>query len=199
MSTAAPKQSLDRDDLDECSVFTYFAQRGVDGPVKIGRAGDVRRRMSQLQGGCSERLIVRGVISADVEKTLHERFRSKRMSGEWFRVDAELEDYMSSLFGPHDPLDVMVLLCRQMVIEHERLQPEIMDMWIDFVGVRTTQAECRWPYLKAFADHIDRLRTVIAEMNRRGTKTEIKWPLGTLVSKAEAEAASFTPVAEVAR
>jgi hypothetical protein len=188
MITAAPEETVDRDDLDESRAFTYFAQRGVDGPVKIGRTGDVRRRMSQLQGGCSEQLIVRGVISADVEKTLHERFRSKRMSGEWFRVDAELEEYMSSLFGPHDPLDVMVLLCRQMVIEHERLQPEIMDMWIDFVGVMPTQAECRWPYLKAFSDHVDRLRAVIAEMNRRGIKTEFKWPLGTLVTKEEAEA-----------
>lgn len=174
----------DVDQLEDYGTVTYFIQRVPNGPVKIGRTGNARKRLAELQTASAEQLVILGVITSNRERELHEKFASKRMSGEWFRCDDELERYMSELFGPYDTIEVMAMICRQLVIEYERMQPELMDVWIDVHNARK-----QVPYFKAFSDHMERMKGVVAEMNRQKILTDIKWPWGTLVTKSEAEAA----------
>ncbi len=70
----------------------YLIQAGRDGPVKIGRGRDPLRRLATLQSASPEHLRLIGVVSggAVAERTLHDRFRSSRIRGEWFRLNAEM-------------------------------------------------------------------------------------------------------------
>jgi hypothetical protein len=183
MSTRVPCEEDDADQLEAYGTVTYFIQRVPNGPVKIGRTDNVRQRLDQLQTASAEQLVIRGVIKSNREKQLHKQFASKRMVGEWFRCDDELETFMSELFGPHDNIEIMAMLCRQLVIEYERMQGEIMDVWFAAHNTHTSV-----PYFKAFSDHMERMKGVVREMNRQEIMTDIKWPWGTLVTKSEAEA-----------
>jgi hypothetical protein len=75
------------------------------------------------------------------------------------------------------------MLCRQLVVEYKRMEPEVMEVWI------ASHGETRGlPYFKEFCDHMERMKAVVREMNRQKIMTDIKWPWGTLVRKSEAEA-----------
>jgi hypothetical protein len=161
MSTRVPCEEDDVDDVEDRDyrpTFTYFIQRVPNGPVKIGRANNVKRRLDQLQTASAEQLVIRGVITSDREKELHERFRDKRMAGEWFRCDDELETFMSELFGPHDNIEIMKMLCRQLVSDYDQLQTEIMDVWVAVFNASKTA-----PHFKAFCDRMERMKAVVRE------------------------------------
>ena len=70
----------------------YFIQAGNDGPVKIGFTSDVEKRRVQLQIGCPHPLKVIREVDGDlaVERAFHDRFRSRRIRGEWFQFDAAM-------------------------------------------------------------------------------------------------------------
>lgn len=61
------------------------------GLYKIGKSKDVKRRVRSLMiGNPSIRLVAR--IPKDVESVLHDQFKDKRVSGEWFRLtDLDLD------------------------------------------------------------------------------------------------------------
>ena len=67
----------------------YFIATRDRRRVKIGMAGDVHARLSQLQVGCPDKLSLIRVIDggAPTEAWLHRRFAAKRQSGEWFVFD----------------------------------------------------------------------------------------------------------------
>lgn len=54
--------------------------------VKIGKATDLPDRLSSLQTGNPERLVIRWAVAGglSLEKTLHAEFKDTRMEGEWF-------------------------------------------------------------------------------------------------------------------
>lgn len=54
--------------------------------VKIGIASDPKRRLSQIQTGNPEKLVILAVFhgNARTERELHKRFAARRKSGEWF-------------------------------------------------------------------------------------------------------------------
>ncbi|MFD5848181.1 GIY-YIG nuclease family protein [Streptomyces chartreusis] len=59
-------------------------------PVKIGRTGNVEKRLRQLQTASPSRLHVwwsRETTDPDLEAKLHRHFTDKRVSGEWFQFD----------------------------------------------------------------------------------------------------------------
>lgn len=68
----------------------YFIQAGKDGPIKIGTANGVRRRMANLQSAHYEILELLGIVigDRDVEREFHERLADSRLRGEWFRPTA---------------------------------------------------------------------------------------------------------------
>lgn len=72
----------------------YFVECG--GLVKIGKATDVRARLSSMQTGNPEPMTLLGEVPggrAD-ESDLHQRFRSFRVRGEWFRYSGELRTFI---------------------------------------------------------------------------------------------------------
>ena len=73
-------------------MFVYFIQaRNSKGPIKIGVAKDVERRLDSLQTANYQKLKIITVIlckseanAYEMEKKLHHRFREYRIRGEWF-------------------------------------------------------------------------------------------------------------------
>ncbi len=84
----------------------YFIQSVIGGPIKIGAAVDVSRRLTALQTGCPFRLVVLATMPGDliVEQRLHIEFSSSIEHGEWFRPSADLCALIEQLGGSALPL-----------------------------------------------------------------------------------------------
>lgn len=72
----------------------YVARAG--NRVKIGRAGNIWRRLSQMQGHCPYRLQLLAVLpgGADEETALHQAFADEHLHGEWFSLSARMQDWL---------------------------------------------------------------------------------------------------------
>lgn len=73
----------------------YFIQcNGPDGPIKIGQAKFIDKRLCELQIGCPYELALIGHALVDdaslVEGRLHDAFREHRIRGEWFCCHARI-------------------------------------------------------------------------------------------------------------
>jgi hypothetical protein len=71
----------------------YFAQSINGGPIKIGCAVDVEKRLKSLQVGSPTPLKLLGVLyggGRKKENELHKRFATQRLEGEWFAVSGDL-------------------------------------------------------------------------------------------------------------
>jgi hypothetical protein len=70
----------------------YFIQAGAGGPIKIGVAVDPAARLEMLQCGNHLRLRIVGECDGGLaqERSLHKRFASFRIWGEWFFPADEL-------------------------------------------------------------------------------------------------------------
>lgn len=75
----------------------YFIQCGENGPIKIGVAVNVQRRMSALQGGNPIPLTLIGSVVAvrGTEAAFHQTLRAYRIRGEWFRPVLEVRDMIA--------------------------------------------------------------------------------------------------------
>jgi hypothetical protein len=97
----AASSNLDRNPYrfgyKEC--FVYFVQDGD--AIKIGRASDVKRRLSSMQTSNSRPLTLLKVVRAvDCDELdLHKRFEHLRIppTREWFRMTEELQHFISGL------------------------------------------------------------------------------------------------------
>ncbi|MGD9613766.1 MAG: GIY-YIG nuclease family protein [Alphaproteobacteria bacterium] len=76
----------------------YFIQAGEDGPIKIGFASDVRKRLRNLRTAAPIPLIPLGYIEGDkkTERRLHAQFQDLRRFGEWFTPAPALMAVVSS-------------------------------------------------------------------------------------------------------
>lgn len=85
-----------KDRLGYNLVITYFIRDGDDGPIKIGRSNIDRmgQRLSGLQIGNPRPLNIVGVIVGDCEVELHAMFKKYKISGEWFKPNANLIAYI---------------------------------------------------------------------------------------------------------
>lgn len=78
----------------------YFIQAEDGGPVKIGYTGSsVKSRLTTLQVSSSKKLNVLAKIrgSKTFEKHLHNKFDHLRISGEWFKPEQELLNFIAEL------------------------------------------------------------------------------------------------------
>ena len=73
---------------------------GKEGRYKIGstKAKDVNKRLKQLQTGNSSELFIKEYYETEhpfkLEKMLHNHFKYKNLSGEWFGLsEADTEDF----------------------------------------------------------------------------------------------------------
>lgn len=82
--------------LPQISSLVYFVG-AADGPIKIGRAVDVAKRVATLQIGSPYKLIVHGVMcgGGELEVKLHVKFGAHRLSGEWFSRCPEIEEFIA--------------------------------------------------------------------------------------------------------
>lgn len=110
-----------------CSGFVYFVQAGTGGPIKIGYAKDVAKRVAGLQVGCPWPLILLGTIEHEdarrVEGSILGALRTYRISGEWIAcVDASCE-----LLSKHgiNPTRGDCQFCELKDAENRRLESEL--------------------------------------------------------------------------
>jgi hypothetical protein len=77
--------------------YVYFILDKISNAVKIGKANDVLDRLSTLQTGNPNKLILLGYIecisekySFLIEKQYHQKFKDLHLNGEWFRYDEKI-------------------------------------------------------------------------------------------------------------
>jgi hypothetical protein len=83
---------------DEWSVV-YFIQDTGSMLIKIGQTTDVKRRLSALQGGNANTLIVLGTVIGGqaTERALHEQFKANHVVREWYRPHPDLMAFIQRL------------------------------------------------------------------------------------------------------
>jgi hypothetical protein len=74
----------------------YFVQSANGGPIKVGWAKDVWKRMIVLQGARPDLLVLRLALAGgrDFEAQCHEALRADRIRGEWFRCTDDTEAWL---------------------------------------------------------------------------------------------------------
>jgi hypothetical protein len=126
--------------LEKKQEYVYFVSY-QDGPIKIGKAVDIKKRLSALQISHPEKLQVLGVMkfeeNSNTEASLHLKFSHLNIRGEWFRRNDEILSY--------------ILETRDLNIfpssEHLR-EPEIVDVKSTSYGVVQIIDEYDEDYLK---------------------------------------------------
>lgn len=63
---------------------TYFVLGQTTGKIKIGRSFDPQKRLTTMQTGSAEPLILLAVIDKDCEKRMHKKFLADHSHGEWY-------------------------------------------------------------------------------------------------------------------
>jgi hypothetical protein len=76
----------------------YFVRSGTDGPIKIGKANNVRNRIAGLQTAHPWPLHLLLVLpgSEVEERALHTEFKAARMRGEWFEPHRSLLEFIDA-------------------------------------------------------------------------------------------------------
>ena len=74
----------------------YFIQSTADNSIKIGYSKDVKARLAGLQTASASKLILLGSMEGDrdLEASLHRKFDIFSVSGEWFKGDKLLTDFV---------------------------------------------------------------------------------------------------------
>ncbi len=91
----------------------YFVQQDPPhGPVKIGYAADVYRRVVGIQtaspypvlllAAFDPAMIDEDMTEVEVEKKYHRQFHRLHMRGEWFRADTEILSTAAACQAAHD-------------------------------------------------------------------------------------------------
>jgi len=77
----------------------YFAQRGKDGPIKIGLSINPKKRIEELKTGSSERLRILYTKPGTIkeEHLFHKLFENYRIDREWFEPAPEILAYIDNL------------------------------------------------------------------------------------------------------
>ena len=88
----------------DLKIETYLIKDTSSGYIKIGKSTHVLDRFKALRVGnpCIKLIMV---INSDVEKTLHDKYESKRVAGEWFNLsDDDLIDI--SILNKYQPKEL---------------------------------------------------------------------------------------------
>ena len=90
--------------------WVYFARLNADGPIKIGKAVNPRRRVASLSSLSPQPILLLAAMRCDdsavEEQQLHDRLAADRIKGEWFAATAVLEE-MQRLGDRLVPLDML--------------------------------------------------------------------------------------------
>ena len=77
----------------------YAIRAGQGGPVKFGIARNPKSRMSELQTGNHEKLVLSACVDIpdSCEKQIHHWLRQERLHGEWFKPTEKTLDVLADL------------------------------------------------------------------------------------------------------
>lgn len=96
--------SLEGEKLGHQAHFVYFIFNQDSNAIKIGRARDLGKRMRALQTSSPAKLtliksvqVESGDEAHELERSLHKQFNDIRLTGEWFKAEAHLLDYIQQL------------------------------------------------------------------------------------------------------
>lgn len=83
-------------DPNQRETVIYFVQGEDGGPIKIGMADDLAKRLVGLGTGRPDKLVVLAAAPGTVatERRVHARFASIREKGEWFMATSELMEFV---------------------------------------------------------------------------------------------------------
>lgn len=76
--------------------YVYFVQAETGGPIKIGSANNVKRRLKQLQTGNPELLVLLHSTTGGkrLERSLQESFKKYNKRDEWFFPDDSIVEFI---------------------------------------------------------------------------------------------------------
>lgn len=134
-----------------------------NGPIKIGKATNVKARLAGVQTGCPFKLEILGFMCGpeNLEKSLHDKFGQWRMNGEWFERNDDLLTFIeehtyppeSNIIDPDtDSLKEQVNELRRLLFKREsRLRPQVeRAVYADIHKNLTEQTEkSMWRWLVA--------------------------------------------------
>jgi hypothetical protein len=88
-----------RERTREKKARVYFIQGEGGGPIKIGKAARIDRRIAGLHTVSPVKLVLLGHIPGGypVEGKMHKRFAEHRLHGEWFHPAPELLEFIAGL------------------------------------------------------------------------------------------------------
>jgi hypothetical protein len=96
--------SLSGEKLSKTAHFVYFILNSDSKAIKIGRAKNVEQRMKSLQTSSPAHLKLIKSVQVDgaekaieLEQSLHQQFQAIRLTGEWFKAEASLIEYISQI------------------------------------------------------------------------------------------------------
>ncbi|MBD1871821.1 GIY-YIG nuclease family protein [Cyanobacteria bacterium FACHB-471] len=96
--------SLEGEKLAHQAHFIYFILNEDSNAIKIGRAKNLAKRMNALQTSSPAKLrLIKSVQvegskeAHELEQSLHKQFNEIRLSGEWFKAEANLLEYINQL------------------------------------------------------------------------------------------------------
>jgi hypothetical protein len=96
--------TLDGSKLSHQVHFVYFVFNEDSHAIKIGRAKDLDKRMKALQTSSPAQLKLLKSVQVDSaeaaqerEASLHQQFQDMRLTGEWFKAEAALLEYIDQL------------------------------------------------------------------------------------------------------
>ena len=94
--------SIEGDKLAHQAYFVYFILNEDSNAIKIGLAKDTAKRLKALQTSSPAKLKLIKTMQVDglkaaqeLEQSLHKQFHEIRLSGEWFRAESQLLEYLS--------------------------------------------------------------------------------------------------------
>lgn len=89
-------------------MYVYFIQSGKKGPIKIGKAKNIEKRMASLQTANAYKLHLVALIRCEtcrhalaLESKLHGLFKDQRLHGEWFRPNINFKRAMGLKATPN--------------------------------------------------------------------------------------------------
>lgn len=149
----------------DSSERVYFVQAVCGGPVKIGKTTKpMSERLSALQTGSPVPLKVLAVRKAS-ERRLHQKFFEYRLSGEWFRPEGALLDYLRLIGAqPMSPRQADAHMATAMASHCI----ESMSTWMD--SAKRNLAEARENSAKAMtmarqlSEHVDMVELCLSDI-----------------------------------
>lgn len=114
----------------------YFVQVGESGPIKIGTATDVARRIQSIQCAHHEPVKVLGVMEGGLkkERDMHGKFAESRIRGEWFKPTSDIIEFVESNCDPVPARAPSGYSPGRSVIIALRLKPDVHTRWQSYAN-----------------------------------------------------------------